>query len=175
MLALLSAVLKVTLLRCALESPRVMLNFSRPLKTSRPSDPPPKIVHIVSQHKEQMLRNYGTAAIAPRTHKTKWFWEKSAILQHIVPRSRPKLNTTEDCTLYPLFFMTQTHLEVCTESSNTERIMLSLAAIAWATVSPVAISSGCFSISPSTPLWKKLATSQTFLLVSCCISDLPML
>lgn len=40
-----------------------------------------------------------------------------------------KLNTTEDCTLYPLFFMTQTHLEVYTESSNSERIMLSLAAI----------------------------------------------
>ncbi len=39
------------------------------------------------------------------------------------------LNTTEDCTLYPLFFMTQTHLEVCPESSNSERIMLSLAAI----------------------------------------------
>lgn len=58
-----------------------------------------------------------------------------------------KPNTTEDCTLFPLFFMTQTHLEVCTESFNTERIILSLAAIGWATVSPAAISSGCFSIS----------------------------
>lgn len=60
---------------------------------------------------------------------------------------RKKVSTTEDCTLYPLFFMTQTHLEVCTESFNTERIMLSLAADGCATVSPAAISSGCFSIS----------------------------
>lgn len=71
-----------------------------------------------------------------------------------------KVNTTEDCTLYPLFFMTQTHLEICTEPSNTERIMLSLAAIGWATVSPVAISSGCFSISLNQK--KKLGQPRVF-------------
>lgn len=84
--------------------------------------------------------------------------KRSALLRHIVPRSgRRKLSATEDLTLYPLFFMTQTHWEVCSESSNTERIMLSLAAIAQATVSPVAISSGCFGIRLPLPPQKKLA------------------
>lgn len=73
-----------------------------------------------------------------------------------MPRSgRRKLSAMEDLTLYPLFFMTQTYWEVCSESSNTERIMLSLAAITQATVSPIAITSGCFGIKSPPPPKKK--------------------
>jgi len=38
-----------------------------------------------------------------------------------------KLNTMKNCTMHQLFFMTQTHIEVCTESFKSEGIMLSLA------------------------------------------------
>lgn len=57
-------------------------------------------------HKQQMLRNYGAVVIALRMNKTKWCWEKSAVLQHIVPQSN-----TQHCALCLLFFVTQTHLK----------------------------------------------------------------
>lgn len=111
----------------------------QPLKLHIFGDLPLKTAHFVLQRQEQMLRNYGTTANCSEDlqnkmvlgeRKKKPRQKKTSFRQHIVPRSgRRKLSATEDLTLYPLFFMTQTYWEVCSESSNTERIMLSLAAI----------------------------------------------
>lgn len=57
-----------------------LLKLLMSFKTSHPSDPSPEIFHIVLQHEKQMLRNSETTVIALRMNKTKWFWEKSAIL-----------------------------------------------------------------------------------------------
>lgn len=53
---------------------------SGPSKALCPDHPAPEISVVVSRCKKQMSRNYETLAIAPRVHKTKWMWEKSAIL-----------------------------------------------------------------------------------------------
>lgn len=137
-----------------------LLKLLMPFQTSHPSDPAPKNFHIVLQHigtDVEKLWNHRDCSEDAQNKMV--LGEVSNSLTYCALKQR-KVNTTEDCTLYPLFFMTQTHLEICTEPSNTERIMLSLAAIGWATVSPVAISSGCFSISLNQK--KKLGQPRVF-------------
>lgn len=47
----------------------------------------------------------------------------------LCPRAKETERRRLSSTLYPLSFMTQIHLEVCTESFGAERIIPSLAAI----------------------------------------------
>lgn len=100
-----------------------------PFQTSHPGDPAPKNFHIVLQHIGTDVEKLWNHCDCSEDAQNKMvLGEVSNSLTYCALKQR-KVNTTEDCTLHPLFFMTQTHLEICTESSNTERIMLSLAAI----------------------------------------------
>lgn len=85
-----------------------------------------------------------------------WGWtkhnvagKKSPFLQHIVALGE-RIWTPQTHSAYPLCFMTQRHLGV-----QSERLIPSLAAIGWATLSPAAISSRCCSVSKPPRNWRR--------------------
>lgn len=87
---------------CHVELLKLLMSF----KTSHPSDPSPKIFHIVSQHigtDVQKLWNYCDCSEDVQNKTV--LGEVSNSLTYCASKQR-KLNTTEDCMLYPLFFMT---------------------------------------------------------------------
>lgn len=93
------------------------------------------------------LPQWSTSLVATRRTDVKRWWncyneKKQQQINKMVPAfiapGAKKLNAPEDCSTHQLFFMMQTHLEVCTESFSSEGIMFSLTALGWTTASPTA-------------------------------------
>lgn len=106
------------------------------LNTPHPSDPPSQAPSYCLAAEGTDVEKLWNNCDCSEDEQNKTVLGEVSISLTYCALEQMKLNTTEDCALYPLFFMTGTHLEVYTESSNSERIRSSLAAVGWTTARP---------------------------------------